>query len=216
MPVALVEHLEFFRRPGIFEALKKALRALHHALPAIRHHGPMLVRRQAGQREVIVILLPVAQIHIEIILLENPLRILAAEHIVAPCPFLDIAAHLELAVRRQAGGFLVSGNARRDRVAQRDDVFHIRPQHGVEKCALVSRLGRLFGHDHIIAIQARIGKIQLHHRQIFRHVVRHQRMGVGAFPEIKRPGIGKSIVRQRVRCIVRIETQRLKQLLGQI
>lgn len=159
MPVTLVEHLEFFGLAIALEARKESLSRCFHTFLAIGDQLPVGALAQAGENEVVVVVLPVVQVGVEVILTEYPVFRNAGKDVVAAHPFFDVAAHIEFSVFGQAGGFFVSGDAGGNRVAQGDDVFGIRPHGAVEKRTVVRCLGDFLRHDDAVIEQGGISEI---------------------------------------------------------
>jgi len=81
---------------------------LFHAFLAVRNHPDRLVRAQAGRRDIVIVLFPVAQVGIEVVHFQHRIRIGPGIHEIATHPVLDIPTDREPAVFRQAAGFFVS------------------------------------------------------------------------------------------------------------
>ena len=100
-------------------------------------------------------------------LLGEAARLGSREHASAR-PLFDLAAYAKLPVFRKAAGFLVGGNARGNRVSQRDEIFRPRPEHVVEEGALVRELRRFLRNDDLPVARRRILEVQIHHDEILR------------------------------------------------
>ena len=85
---------------AVTKTVVEGLGEFFHALLAIGHHHDVAVGAQAGRRDVVVVLLPVAQIGVEIRHAGQLPGLAAGIGQIAPHPFLDIPAHAEQAVVR--------------------------------------------------------------------------------------------------------------------